>query len=107
MPHPNRYCRLLEAKIRTRNKRRLADGDQDLAARPELPAIAPQESESLADVVVLGLNRELHVGREINQPVHRVDVDIHIPAGEPDELPVIADIHFEIFAWPESEIGRY
>src|SRR5262245_25362629 len=92
----------LEREVSPGNESRLPDRNEELATRPVLPAIAAEKAEALADVIVLGLNRELHVGREIDQAVQRGDVDVNLSAGHAYELSIVADIHLKIFARPEA-----
>src|SRR5687767_6003128 len=57
----HRRLRRLRDEALVADHRALADGDEELVARRIFPAIARREAEILADVVVLQLQRELHI----------------------------------------------
>ena len=55
-------------------------------SRAELPTVASEESEIAADVVVLGLQHELHVGREVHDAADRANMDVDISRRQADEV---------------------
>src|SRR5688500_2442276 len=81
--------RHLSHEARVIDKRALADADEELVAGPVLPAVARRETEILADVVILRLQRELHVGIEIDHHVRGRQMDVDLARRQLDEIRLV------------------
>ena len=79
----------LGQKRRSRDDSGLAKGNQNVAARQEFPAVAREKSRGLADVVVLGLKSDLHIGRKVQIAAQRQNLDVHLARRETDEAWIV------------------
>src|SRR5262245_24192038 len=66
------------------NGRELSDRRKEFLTRLILPAVARGERELRADIVVLHLNEELHIRREVHTQISGDEVNVHEPRRQID-----------------------
>src|SRR5215470_8100421 len=87
----------------SRDERVLAERDEELLTRLVFPAIAQRDTQTLADIVVLSLSDDLHIGCEIDTAADLQDVDRDMAGWEMDEGRDVARNEFEILVGAEGE----
>src|SRR6185295_6443101 len=92
-------------EIRARDRGALPHTEEDFIAGPVFPAIAQREAKTLADVVVLHLEGEVHVGREVQHRVESEKVDVDMAGRETDERAPVSRYQLEIGVRTKGELG--
>src|ERR1044072_1865617 len=104
MTDAKRRLRCLSQKTAVVDDRALSHADENLIARLIFPAIAGGETEIVADVVVLRLQRQLHDRGEIDDSVCGGEMDIDLACRQIDEITLIGGGDFKIEAGPENQL---
>src|SRR5688572_15646130 len=105
MTEPYQELGASKTEIRARDYGGLAECDEEFAPGRELPAVARQKAEALADIVVLRLQRKLHIRRDVNDDVRGGDMDVDLSRRQVDERSLITGLQLEILVWAEIQLG--